>query len=282
MLADPIITFDPANTSTNGSIGISSTATAVLLGGPGVNSSPDDQSTFVSPFSQGANAIGVMNPPRVISMDGNVSTAAEGFAFIDGDGSNSYHIEISTDAGGAAEQPTLPNGYGGGATASVSVQLYSVIGGLIPSQSYTLHVHTNLNFIAPPGASSEDYATTASSAVAWVGDSSTYQPIYTDTKDSTAGETFHTNLSDDLDLIQFMATAASMDFWVEIDQNSQIALNGPANLDDLQEASFTADLVFSVVPEPSSLCTMAIGMGILLLHIRRLTCPRGKMPVLIS
>jgi hypothetical protein len=270
--ADPAITYDPANTSTNGTLNITAVATSVLLGGPGSNSPSDAQFTLVSPFSPSSGGTydwGNESSGVADDNGGNIHSEGDSVFGISGDATNNYRFLVYNLSEAAALAPNSPNGYGGNAPASVFAQIYSVISGLITGQQYTLRCNENLDYSVLPGESDHDIATAQSNVQAFVGDNSNQVELFNklwSTDNADVGEVQENNT---VDLINFTATAATMNLMVQFNQSTNAPYNGPSDLDDDLEARFTTNLTFSVVPEPASLCLMAIGTGMLLLGCGR-------------
>jgi hypothetical protein len=265
-----IITYNPARTSSDGQVQIFTGGAAVLIGGPPSNIVPSPKFSLVTPFTSslqssfdwGNESMGETNVNN-----GNVVSEADAFAAIGGNGTNLFHVRVFTDASLTANQPTLPSGYGGGAGATVNIQLYSLISGLVPGQRYTLQTHYDADYIAPPGKSGDDFAQTDSIVQAFVGDNSHLTASPDLFLNSHVGLDTNEVESGSLDpVVNFVATAASMDLWVQVNQYAQVSANGPSNLDDEVGAGFANDIYFSVsaVPEPASLCSFCIGTTILL------------------
>jgi hypothetical protein len=274
--ASPIISYNPARTSTDGQVQIFTGGAAVLLGGPPSNIEPSPQFSLVNPFTSSLHSSfdwGNESMGETNVNSGNVVSSADAFTAISGNDTNLYHVRVFTEALLIANQPTLPSGYGGGAGATVNIQLYSLISGLEPGQQYTLQTHYDANYIAPPGASGDDFAQTDSIVQAFVGDNSHLTASPDLFLSSHVGLDTNEVESGSLDpVINFVATAAAMDLWVQVNQYSQVSANGPSNLDDEVGAGFANDIYFSVssVPEPTSLYSCGIGSAMLLAcQIRR-------------
>ncbi len=255
----------------------------MLLGGPASPIPSDPKGALLNPFSPSIGAAadwGNEDMGQTTANGGNITSQADAFAVIYGNGANNYHVRTLTDAELSAQPPDAPTGYGGSASGTINLQLYSTINGLVTGQDYTLELHYDLDFISTAGQTDHDQSETEAVMQAFVGDNSNIalsQDFFLNNM---------LNLGDEMEsgdsfdhIINFTATAPTMDFWLEVNQHSSVSSDGPSDISDDIGAGFNNDIYFSVVPEPASISSLAIGIGMLFLGYFR---QKNRAPKMIS